>query len=118
MITTLPGLYLSSIGIYQPMSRLFGFSMKLACSTFWLRSINVIFAVGNTLVIKFLLRAIHKKDHVRVLKSITILFYKVNLLTNHGREIKYFEHICNSFLHFLKVGVVDMLPACPCISEI
>ena len=75
MITTLPGLYLSSIGIYQPLSRLFGFSMKLACNTFWLRSINVIFAVGTTLVIKFLLREIHKKDPVSVSTNITTEFY-------------------------------------------
>ena len=111
MITTLPGLYLSSIGIYQPLSRLFGFSMKLACRTFWLRSINVIFAVGNTLVIKFLLRAIHKKDPVRVLKSITILFYKVNLLTNHQWREQNVLSTCISYLSFPKVGVGDMLPA-------
>ena len=64
MITTLPGLYMSSIGIYQPLSRLFGFSVKLACNTFWLRSINVIFAVGNALIIKFLLQVINEKDPV------------------------------------------------------
>ncbi len=65
MITTLPGLYLSSIGIYQPLSRLFGVSMQLLCSTFWLRSINVLFTVGNALVMRFLLQTLHKTDKAR-----------------------------------------------------
>ena len=72
MITTLPGLYLSSIGIYGPMSRLLGFPMKLACSTFWLRGINVVFAIGNALVIKFLLQTLGKRKGVSCKRRVTL----------------------------------------------
>lgn len=47
MITTLPGLYLASAGLLKPFDFLVPSGNGSFCSTFWLRSVNFLFAVGN-----------------------------------------------------------------------
>ena len=56
MITTPPGLYLISVGIIKPIAALRETKMLTACSTFWLRSINILFAIGNFYLIYALLK--------------------------------------------------------------
>ena len=64
-ITTLPGLYLLSIGILRPLgSALFG-SPESLCSTFSLRSINSFLSLATALVINRILIQIHGERHVR-----------------------------------------------------
>ena len=50
MITTLPGLYISSLAVAKPLNWIFDVSMKLSCSVLWLRSINVVYMLGNLLM--------------------------------------------------------------------
>ncbi|XP_014678723.1 PREDICTED: putative Dol-P-Glc:Glc(2)Man(9)GlcNAc(2)-PP-Dol alpha-1,2-glucosyltransferase [Priapulus caudatus] len=59
MITTLPGLYLVSVGLLKPLAVLFKFHNLEFCTPFWLRSINVLFAVGNLYVIWCILWKLH-----------------------------------------------------------
>ncbi len=67
MITTLPGLYMFTVGSYSPVTWLFGAPMDLACTTFWLRFINLVLAAGNVILIKLLMDKIHQHDRVRLI---------------------------------------------------
>ncbi|XP_078678055.1 dol-P-Glc:Glc(2)Man(9)GlcNAc(2)-PP-Dol alpha-1,2-glucosyltransferase-like [Branchiostoma floridae x Branchiostoma belcheri] len=59
MITTLPGLYLASVGLLKPAVLLAGVKVGVACSTLLLRATNVLFAVGNVYLLWAILRKIH-----------------------------------------------------------
>ncbi len=65
MITTLPGLYMVTVGSYRPLSWLFGFPIEATCRVFWLRVVNVVLASGNVILIHLLIKAIHKDHQVR-----------------------------------------------------
>ncbi|XP_067172089.1 dol-P-Glc:Glc(2)Man(9)GlcNAc(2)-PP-Dol alpha-1,2-glucosyltransferase isoform X4 [Apteryx mantelli] len=62
MITTLPGLYLVSVGIAKPAAWLFGWPGGIACSTAMLRFINLLFSVGNFYLLYLLLSKMHPKN--------------------------------------------------------
>ncbi|XP_074645221.1 dol-P-Glc:Glc(2)Man(9)GlcNAc(2)-PP-Dol alpha-1,2-glucosyltransferase-like [Tubulanus polymorphus] len=62
MITTLPGLYLVSTGIFQLVARLTDFKMGEICVTFWLRCINIGFSMGNFVLLLLLIWHIHGKS--------------------------------------------------------
>ncbi|XP_072510398.1 ATP-binding cassette sub-family D member 2 isoform X6 [Notamacropus eugenii] len=47
MITTLPGLYLVSVGILKPTAWIIGWSQHVVCSIGMLRFVNLLFSVGN-----------------------------------------------------------------------
>ncbi|XP_068950334.1 dol-P-Glc:Glc(2)Man(9)GlcNAc(2)-PP-Dol alpha-1,2-glucosyltransferase-like isoform X6 [Petaurus breviceps papuanus] len=47
MITTLPGLYLVSVGIVKPVTWIIGWSQHVVCSIGMLRFVNLLFSVGN-----------------------------------------------------------------------
>lgn len=57
MITTLPGLYLVTVGILKPFILLLG--IDTACSVSGLRLINILFQAGTF----YVLRAIYKTIH-------------------------------------------------------
>lgn len=77
MITTLPGLYLMSVGIVKPAVWLFGWSGSIVCSTGMLRFINLLFSVGNFYLLYLLLCKIHNKNKTvsgfqRILSTVTL----------------------------------------------
>lgn len=65
MITTLPGLYLASVGVVKPAARLFGWTGSVVCSVGMLRFINLLFSAGNFYLLYLLLLKIHLKNKVR-----------------------------------------------------
>ncbi len=88
MITTLPGLYLITVGTYAPVTWLFGAPMELACTTFWLRFINLVLAVGNVIIIKLLMDKIHQRDRVSILRY-----------TTHKNPLPVNFRVCDGKLH-------------------
>lgn len=66
MITTLPGLYLLSVGVIKPVMWLVGWTGAVMCSTAMLRFINVLFNCGNLYILYLLICKIHPKDKVSV----------------------------------------------------
>nr|XP_020652655.1 dol-P-Glc:Glc(2)Man(9)GlcNAc(2)-PP-Dol alpha-1,2-glucosyltransferase-like [Pogona vitticeps] len=81
MITTLPGLYLVSVGIVKPAAWLFGWSGSVVCSTGMLRFINLLFSLGNFYLLYLLFcRNHHKKaasGFQRILSTLTITILPV-----------------------------------------
>nr|XP_033813937.1 putative Dol-P-Glc:Glc(2)Man(9)GlcNAc(2)-PP-Dol alpha-1,2-glucosyltransferase isoform X2 [Geotrypetes seraphini] len=77
MITTLPGLYLVSVGLLKPAAWLFGWSQDVACSTGMLRFVNLLFGIGNLYILYLLIYKIHHKNKAaswlqRILSSLTL----------------------------------------------
>ena len=64
MITTLPGLYLASVGLLRPITELMLVDMSEVCTTTVLRSTNILFAVGNLYMLYALIVRLHKHDKV------------------------------------------------------
>ncbi|XP_051547567.1 dol-P-Glc:Glc(2)Man(9)GlcNAc(2)-PP-Dol alpha-1,2-glucosyltransferase isoform X2 [Myxocyprinus asiaticus] len=62
MITTLPGLYLASVGLIRPMVWLFDLKGRVVCSTAMLRFINLLFNSGNLYIIYLIICRLHLKD--------------------------------------------------------
>ncbi|XP_077194338.1 dol-P-Glc:Glc(2)Man(9)GlcNAc(2)-PP-Dol alpha-1,2-glucosyltransferase [Paroedura picta] len=81
MITTLPGLYLVSVGVVKPAAWLFGWSGNIVCSTGMLRFINLLFSVGNFYLLYLLFCRIHHKKVVsgfqRILSTLTLAIFPV-----------------------------------------
>ncbi|XP_061618207.1 dol-P-Glc:Glc(2)Man(9)GlcNAc(2)-PP-Dol alpha-1,2-glucosyltransferase [Phyllopteryx taeniolatus] len=65
MITTLPGLYLVSVGIIKPVVRLANMSGEVVCSTAMLRFINLLFNCGNLYLLYRLICRLHPKEKTR-----------------------------------------------------
>lgn len=61
MITTLPGLYLASVGLIKPVVWLFDLKGKIVCSTAMLRFINLLFNTGNLYIIYLIICRLHPK---------------------------------------------------------
>ncbi|XP_043092536.1 dol-P-Glc:Glc(2)Man(9)GlcNAc(2)-PP-Dol alpha-1,2-glucosyltransferase isoform X2 [Puntigrus tetrazona] len=62
MITTLPGLYLASVGLIKPVVWLADLKGSVICSTAMLRFINLLFNSGNLYIIYLLICRLHVKD--------------------------------------------------------
>ncbi|KAG7320277.1 hypothetical protein KOW79_016130 [Hemibagrus wyckioides] len=82
MITTLPGLYLLSVGVIKPVMWLVGWTGSAVCSTAMLRFINVLFNCGNLYILYLLICKIHPKDKSRatgrrVLSALTLSSFPV-----------------------------------------
>ncbi|XP_056429648.1 dol-P-Glc:Glc(2)Man(9)GlcNAc(2)-PP-Dol alpha-1,2-glucosyltransferase isoform X2 [Hyla sarda] len=77
MITTLPGLYLTSVGIVKPAAWLFGWSDNVVCSSGMLRFINLLFSLGNLYMFYLILCRIHTKVSAvrRILCSLTLYLF-------------------------------------------
>ncbi|OCT87311.1 dol-P-Glc:Glc(2)Man(9)GlcNAc(2)-PP-Dol alpha-1,2-glucosyltransferase [Xenopus laevis] len=70
MITTLPGLYLASVGMVKPAAWLLGWSENVVCSCGMLRFVNLLFNLGNLYVLYLILCKINCKTKVSSLKKI------------------------------------------------
>ncbi|XP_005148479.2 putative Dol-P-Glc:Glc(2)Man(9)GlcNAc(2)-PP-Dol alpha-1,2-glucosyltransferase [Melopsittacus undulatus] len=80
MITTLPGLYLVSVGIVKPVAWLCGWTGSVVCSTGMLRFINLLFSAGNFYLLYLLLSKIHQKNKAvsgfqRILSTLTLAMF-------------------------------------------
>lgn len=64
MITTLPGLYLVSVGVIKPVVWLGGLSGSVVCSPAMLRFINLLFNCGNFYLCYLLIRKLHHREKV------------------------------------------------------
>ncbi|KAK2514146.1 hypothetical protein Q9233_015120 [Columba guinea] len=62
MITTLPGLYLLSVGAVKPVAWLLGWTGSVVCSVGMLRFVNLLFSAGNLYLLYLLLSKIHQKN--------------------------------------------------------
>lgn len=65
MITTLPGLYLVSVGIIKPVVRLADLTGAVVCSTAMLRFINLLFNCGNLYLLYLLICKLHHREKTR-----------------------------------------------------
>lgn len=65
MITTLPGLYLVSVGVIKPVVWLADLTGKVVCSTAMLRFVNLLFSCGNLYLLYLLTCKLHLKDKTR-----------------------------------------------------
>lgn len=65
MITTLPGLYLLSVGLIKPVVWLAGLTGKVVCSAGMLRFINTIFNCGNLYLLYLIVCKLHLRDKSR-----------------------------------------------------
>ncbi|KTF75915.1 hypothetical protein cypCar_00025330 [Cyprinus carpio] len=65
MITTLPGLYLASVGLIRPVVWLADLKGSVVCSTAMLRFINLLFNSGNLYIIYLIICRLHMKDKSR-----------------------------------------------------
>ncbi|XP_062862949.1 dol-P-Glc:Glc(2)Man(9)GlcNAc(2)-PP-Dol alpha-1,2-glucosyltransferase isoform X2 [Trichomycterus rosablanca] len=82
MITTLPGLYLLSVGVIKPLVWSLGWTEKAVCSVAMLRFINVLFNCGNFYILYLIICRIHPKDKSRttgrrVLSALTLSTFPV-----------------------------------------
>lgn len=88
-ITTLPGLYLFTVGIYGPLS-VFGAATE--CSVFLLRGMNLIISVANFYIIYSILQSLDTLvsywvfDHFIHL-SLHIIFVDIFTFRNKSKEI-------------------------------
>lgn len=65
MITTLPGLYLASVGVIKPIVWLADVSGDVVCSTAMLRFINLLFNCGNLYLLYLLICKLHQREKTR-----------------------------------------------------
>ncbi|KAM8974025.1 dol-P-Glc:Glc(2)Man(9)GlcNAc(2)-PP-Dol alpha-1,2-glucosyltransferase [Pelodytes ibericus] len=76
MITTLPGLYLASVGIVKPVAWLFGWNETVICSPGMLRFVNLLFSLGTLYLLYLILFKIHYKHKVsssrRILSTLSL----------------------------------------------
>lgn len=64
MITTLPGLYLVSVGVIKPVVWLTDLTGAVVCSTAMLRFINLLFNCGNLYLLYLLICKLHLREKV------------------------------------------------------
>lgn len=78
MITTLPGLYLVSVGIIKPVVWLTDLTGAVVCSTAMLRFVNLLFNCGNLYLLYLLICKLHHREKVCVHRNTrsSYLFYQ------------------------------------------
>ncbi|XP_076860881.1 dol-P-Glc:Glc(2)Man(9)GlcNAc(2)-PP-Dol alpha-1,2-glucosyltransferase isoform X2 [Brachyhypopomus gauderio] len=82
MITTLPGLYLVSVGVIKPAVWLVDCTEHLVCSTAMLRFVNLLFNCGNLYILYLIICKLHVKEKSwasgrRVLCALTLSTFPV-----------------------------------------
>ncbi|KAK1790536.1 hypothetical protein P4O66_014425 [Electrophorus voltai] len=82
MITTLPGLYLVSVGVIKPLVWLADWTGDVVCSTAMLRFVNLLFNCGNLYILYVTICKLHLKDKSRaagrrVLSALTLSTFPV-----------------------------------------
>ncbi|XP_059161332.1 putative Dol-P-Glc:Glc(2)Man(9)GlcNAc(2)-PP-Dol alpha-1,2-glucosyltransferase [Physella acuta] len=74
MITTLPGLYLSSFVMLLPFAMGQGFNLSDICTTYNLRACNIAFCVGNFILLYFLSKKLHLSTKIQEKAELRIVF--------------------------------------------
>lgn len=64
MITTLPGLYLVTVGVIKPVVWFAGLTGQVVCSTAMLRFVNLLFNCGNLYLLYLLICKLHLREKV------------------------------------------------------
>nr|XP_046153606.1 dol-P-Glc:Glc(2)Man(9)GlcNAc(2)-PP-Dol alpha-1,2-glucosyltransferase [Oncorhynchus gorbuscha] len=82
MITTLPGLYLASVGVIKPVVWLVDLTGKVVCSTAMLRFINLLFNCGILYLLYLVICKLHLKEKTktasrRVLSALSLSTFPV-----------------------------------------
>lgn len=82
MITTLPGLYLASVGVIKPVVWLADLTGKVVCSTAMLRFLNLLFNCGNLYLLYLIICKLHFKEKTktasrRVLSALSLSTFPV-----------------------------------------
>ncbi|XP_020307728.1 putative Dol-P-Glc:Glc(2)Man(9)GlcNAc(2)-PP-Dol alpha-1,2-glucosyltransferase [Oncorhynchus kisutch] len=82
MITTLPGLYLASVGVIKPVVWLVDLTGKVVCSTAMLRFINLLFNCGILYLLYLIICKLHLKEKTktasrRVLSALSLSTFPV-----------------------------------------
>lgn len=90
MITTLPGLYLVTVGILKPFILLLG--VDTACSVSGLRLVNILFQAGTFYVLRAIYKTIHSTPQADnkvsfVWKHVQHLCIKINTLQCKGDRV-------------------------------
>ncbi|XP_074050956.1 ATP-binding cassette sub-family D member 2 isoform X2 [Macrotis lagotis] len=83
MITTLPGLYLVSVGLVKPATWIIGWSQHVVCSIGMLRFVNLLFSVGNFYLLYLLFCKLQQRNKVemkQLQKSYKALAEQMNLI--------------------------------------
>ncbi|XP_074125569.1 dol-P-Glc:Glc(2)Man(9)GlcNAc(2)-PP-Dol alpha-1,2-glucosyltransferase isoform X1 [Sminthopsis crassicaudata] len=80
MITTLPGLYLISVGIVKPASWIIGWTQHVVCSIGMLRFVNLLFSIGNFYLLYLLFCKFQQRNKAvsgiqRVLSALTVAVF-------------------------------------------
>ncbi|KAG8439899.1 hypothetical protein GDO86_005892 [Hymenochirus boettgeri] len=79
MITTLPGLYLLSVGMVKPAAWLFGWNENVVCSNGMLRFINLLFSLGSLYMLYSIISKIHYKNKVssfrKIISTLTLYLF-------------------------------------------
>lgn len=84
MITTLPGLYLASVGLIRPVAWLADLKGSVVCSTAMLRFINLLFNSGNLYIIYLIICRLHVKDKVSDLFDFSLSLVGIFPLQAHN----------------------------------
>ena len=79
MITTLPGLYLASVGVIKPVVWLVDLTGKVVCSTAMLRFINLLFNCGILYLLYLIICKLHLKEKVIMLFNGITCYYIYNI---------------------------------------
>ncbi|XP_074050959.1 ATP-binding cassette sub-family D member 2 isoform X5 [Macrotis lagotis] len=80
MITTLPGLYLVSVGLVKPATWIIGWSQHVVCSIGMLRFVNLLFSVGNFYLLYLLFCKLQQRNKAvsgiqRILSALTMAIF-------------------------------------------
>ncbi|XP_008827880.1 putative Dol-P-Glc:Glc(2)Man(9)GlcNAc(2)-PP-Dol alpha-1,2-glucosyltransferase [Nannospalax galili] len=82
MITTLPGLYLVSVGVVKPARWILGWSEHVVCSVGMLRSVNLLFSAGHFYLLYLLFRKVQPRNKAassiqRILSALTLAVFPI-----------------------------------------
>lgn len=102
MITTLPGLYLLSVGVVKPASWIFGWSEHVVCSIGMLRFVNLLFSVGNFYLLYLLLRKVQPRHKVCFQNNLSLFTGRSTIMVNLFYEIRW-KMFLTIFVMFCKV---------------
>lgn len=72
-ITTLPGLYIFSLAILEPLAYGLKKSILVLCSPFCLRATNILFLLGNVGILRQLLLKLHFYNESKVSNLVIVL---------------------------------------------
>ena len=116
MITTLPGLYLLSVGVVKPASWIFGWSEHVVCSIGMLRFVNLLFSVGNFYLLYLLLRKVQPRHKVCFQNILSLCTGRSTIMVNLWNFVEsVFNDNCMYFVK-LKQVFYPRFRRCLCLN--